>query len=76
MDLKSYTKAINELTKAQYEESKYMFDPNAERIKKKRRAKDKLKKVLLRCAKLGISSKNVLHQFIYYFIKIISYFIL
>jgi len=55
LTMKAYNKAISEFKKAELEDDKLMFDPNAESIKKKRKAKEKLKRLLILCSRLKIT---------------------
>ncbi|KAL4456303.1 hypothetical protein ABPG74_014264 [Tetrahymena malaccensis] len=59
LDRQAINKALKELDQAEYDNDKLMFDPNCERIKKKRRVKQKLRKLLIKCAKMDIKAKDI-----------------
>ncbi|KAL4504332.1 hypothetical protein ABPG72_009778 [Tetrahymena utriculariae] len=59
LDRQAINKALKELDQEEYDNDKLIFDPNCERIKKKRRLKQKLRKLLIKCAKMNIKAKDI-----------------
>ncbi|EAR96268.3 CRAL/TRIO domain protein (macronuclear) [Tetrahymena thermophila SB210] len=59
LDRQAINKALKELDQAEYDNDKLIFDPNCERIKRKRRLKQKLRKLLIKCAKMNIKAKDI-----------------
>lgn len=65
MDIKAYSMAIAAMKRELFIEEKMMFDPNSERVKHRRRFKQKLKDVLMLCARMKLSAKHVRLNLIY-----------
>lgn len=55
----AYNEAIKDMKTIEREKDKMMYDPNVERIMKKRRTKQKLKILLLRCSRLKLEIKDI-----------------